>query len=68
MEHTWTVNGLCGRWQCTVSVAPDDETQYTPDTTETTSALETLQQHFLTLVNLLETKTIWELESKNCRW
>ncbi|GAA4416758.1 hypothetical protein ACFQV2_38560 [Actinokineospora soli] len=68
MEHTWTVSGVCGHWQCTVAMTPLDDGKFTPDTNEVTSALETLQQHFLTLVNLLETKTLWELEGSQNRW
>ena len=52
----------------TVSVKPSEDSQFTPDPRETSSALETLQQHFLTLVNLLETKTVWELEGQRHRW
>lgn len=67
MEHIWTVGGVCGQWRCTVSVEPDEDTRFTPDPAETSSALETLEQHFLTLVNLLETKTLWELEGQHPR-
>ncbi|MGX7823780.1 hypothetical protein ACTG9Q_01685 [Actinokineospora sp. 24-640] len=60
MEKTWTISGVCGRWQLTVSVVPEEDTEFTADPRDVAAEVDGLKPHFYSIVNLLEAKAVSE--------
>ncbi len=73
MERTWSVAGVFGEWKLTVALVPgepDPEENHRFDAEETRVALKqfsSLDPHFMDVVNLVETRSIGELERNGAR-